>query len=355
MTKTTRRTLLALAAAAPAVAAFGSASAQVSERQGPATGRVALVTGSSRGIGAATARRLAREGYAVTVNCRVRSDLAAEVVQEIEAEGGRAIWRQADVADPAQVRSLFDANDEAFGGVDVVISNAGIMNTGSFAEMKDADFDRMIATNVKGSFNVLREAARRTRDGGRIISLGSTIVLMTPPQCGPYAATKAVQDRYSSALAKELAGRRISVTPSPRGRSTPISCAARERPSSSRARPRRRPMDVSAKLMTSLPSSLGCGLPAGSGSTASSCSPTAASPELTRRVVCLPSDDRWLVMSLAAQRSGHAAGSPTNALRAIHKLPGASSGRCPALAEHGPGDARRRAASLKLLPHEDWN
>ena len=211
MIKTTRRTLLALAAAAPAVAAFGSASAQVSEGQRPGTGRVALVTGSSRGIGAATARRLAREGYAVTVNCRVRSDLAAEVVREIETEGGRAIWRQADVADPAQVRSLFDANDEAFGGVDVVISNAGIMNTGSFAGMEDADFDRMIATNVKGSFNVLREAARRTRDGGRIISLGSSIVLMTPAQCGPYAATKAVQDRYASALAKELAGRRISV------------------------------------------------------------------------------------------------------------------------------------------------
>jgi 3-oxoacyl-[acyl-carrier protein] reductase len=211
MTTTTRRTLLALAVAAPAAAVIGSASAQTSGVAGPGAGRVALVTGSSRGIGAATARRLAREGYAVTVNCNVRRDLAAEVVKSIEAEGGRAIWHQADVADPAQVRALFDANDNAFGGVDVVISNAGIMNTGSFAEMEDADFDRMIATNVKGGFNVLREAARRTRDGGRIISLGSTIVLMTPPQCGPYAATKAVQDRFSSALAKELAGRRISV------------------------------------------------------------------------------------------------------------------------------------------------
>jgi 3-oxoacyl-[acyl-carrier protein] reductase len=211
MTSTTRRSVLALAIAAPAAAVVGPASAQTSGVGRPGSGRVALVTGSSRGIGAATARRLAQEGYAVTVNCNVRRDLAAEVVKAIEAEGGRAIWHQADVANPAEVRALFDANEAAFGGVDVVISNAGIMNTGTFAEMEDADFDRMIATNVKGGFNVLREAARRIRDGGRIVSLGSSIVLTTPPRCGPYAATKAVQDRFSSALAKELAGRRISV------------------------------------------------------------------------------------------------------------------------------------------------
>lgn len=98
----------------------------------------------------------------MAVNCNVRRDLAAELVKSIEAEGGRAIWHQADVAHPAQVRALFDANDAAFGGVDVVISNAGIMNTATFAEMEDTDFDRMVATNVKGRFKVLREAARRT-------------------------------------------------------------------------------------------------------------------------------------------------------------------------------------------------
>ena len=200
---------MAIAGAAP-VALAGAASAGTS-RTAPGAGRAAIVTGSSRGIGAATARRLARDGYAVTVNCLVNTPLAAEVVSQIEAEGGRAIWLQADVADPAAVKALFDANDAAFGGVDVVVSNAGIMNTGPFAAMADEAFDRMIATNLKGGFNVLREAARRTRDGGRIISLSSSSVLAKHPTHGAYAATKAAQEIYSGCLAKELAGRRISV------------------------------------------------------------------------------------------------------------------------------------------------
>ncbi|MFN7055298.1 SDR family oxidoreductase [Hyphomonas sp.] len=206
-----RRTFMALAAAAAAPAALAG-TAQAGERSArPGAGRAALVTGSSRGIGAATARRLARDGYAVTVNCLVNTHLAAEVVAEIEAEGGRAIWKQADVADPAAVKALFDANDDAFGGVDVVISNAGIMNMAPFAMMTDEAFDRMIATNIKGGFNVLREAARRTRDGGRIISLSSSSVLAKHPTHGAYAATKAAQEMFSGCLAKELGGRRISV------------------------------------------------------------------------------------------------------------------------------------------------
>jgi 3-oxoacyl-[acyl-carrier protein] reductase len=204
-----------MTAAAPAVLALGGvASAQTSEAGSsdlPGAGRVALVTGSSRGIGAATAKRLARDGYAVTINYLTSHDLAAQVVADIEAAGGRAIARQADVADPAAVQSLFDANDEVFGGVDVVVSNAGIMNVGPFAQMSDEAFDRMIATNVKGSFNVLREAARRTRDGGRIIALSSSIIRQTPPGTGAYSATKADQAIYATALSKELAGRNISV------------------------------------------------------------------------------------------------------------------------------------------------
>ncbi len=208
-----RRTFLALTAAAPAALALASAASAQTAEPGlmPGAGRAAIVTGSSRGIGAATARRLARDGFAVTVNCLVNTDLAAQVVADIEAEGGRAIWLQADVADPAAVRALFDANDDAFGGVDVVISNAGIMNVATFAEFEDEAFDRMIATNVKGSFNVLREAARRTRDGGRIITLASTSIRMKRQTHGGYAATKAVQEIYAGCLAKELAGRRISV------------------------------------------------------------------------------------------------------------------------------------------------
>ncbi|RVC68749.1 SDR family oxidoreductase, partial [Mesorhizobium sp. M2A.F.Ca.ET.046.02.1.1] len=94
---------------------------------------------------------------------------------------------------------------------DVVVNNAGVMNVGPFAQMTDAAFDRMMATNVKGSFNVLREAARRTRDGGRIISLASSIIKTPPPGTGAYAATKSAQVLFSSVLAKELAGRNISV------------------------------------------------------------------------------------------------------------------------------------------------
>lgn len=212
---TSRRTFMALAATAPAALAMGStASAQAATASPttlPGAGRAAVVTGSSRGIGAATAKRLARDGFAVTVNYLTNRDLAARVVADIKAAGGRAIVRQADVADPAAVKALFDANDQAFGGVDVVVNNAGIMNVGPFSQMTDAAFDRMMATNVKGSFNVLREAARRTRDGGRIISLASSIIKTPPPATGAYAATKSAQVLFSSVLAKELAGRNISV------------------------------------------------------------------------------------------------------------------------------------------------
>ncbi|MFP5077750.1 SDR family oxidoreductase [Rhizobium sp. YIM 134829] len=208
----TRRTFLTLAAAAPSAFAFRTASAQSGDASGTtAENRSAVITGSSRGIGAATARRLARDGYAVTVNYLTSRDLADSVARDIEAAGGRALVRQADVADPGAVEALFDAHVDAFGGVDVVVNNAGIMNVGPFAQMTDEAFDRMMATNVKGSFNVLREAARRIRDGGRIISLSSSITNQKPAFTGAYAATKASQDIYSSVLAKELAGRNISV------------------------------------------------------------------------------------------------------------------------------------------------
>jgi 3-oxoacyl-[acyl-carrier protein] reductase len=206
-----RRALLAAAASVPAVLAAGAARAQKNGRAPVSNRKVALVTGSSRGIGAATARRLARDGFAVTVNCVMNRDLAAAVVKEIEAAGGRAIWVQADVSDPGAVRRLFDENERAFGGIDVVVSNAGIMRLAPFRDMSDADFARMVDVNQKGSFFVLREAARRVRDGGRIITLSSSITQLRSPTYGPYAATKGAQELFASVLAKELDGRMISV------------------------------------------------------------------------------------------------------------------------------------------------
>lgn len=205
-----RRTMLAaamLATPSLVTVATGAANAQSSW----ANGKAAIVTGSSRGIGAAIAKRLARDGFRVTVNCVVNRDLAAAVVREIEAAGGAAIWEQADVSDPIAVRRLFDANDRAFGGVDVVINNAGIMRLAPFRDMTDEDFTRQFDVNVKGGFNVLREAARRVRDGGRIVSTSSSITELRTATYGPYAATKAALQIFSSVLAKELGGRMISV------------------------------------------------------------------------------------------------------------------------------------------------
>jgi len=207
-----RNILTAAAMTAPAALLLGTASTGATAAEPrPANGKVALVTGSSRGIGAAIAKRLARDGYNVTVNYATNGGLAADVVRHIEEAGGKAIREQADVSDPAAVRRLFDANDRAFGGIDVVVSNAGIMRLARFRDLSDEDFDRMIAVNVKGSFNVLREAARRVRDGGRIITLSSSITQLRSPTYGPYAASKGAQELYANVLAKELEGRMISV------------------------------------------------------------------------------------------------------------------------------------------------
>jgi 3-oxoacyl-[acyl-carrier protein] reductase len=189
------------------VGGAGGAAAQTPR----SNGKVALVTGASRGIGAATARRLARDGYAVAVSYEKNGELAAGVVRDIETGGGRALSVQADVSDPKAVVRLFEATERAFGGVDVVVSNAGVMRLASFRDMTDADFQRMIDVNQKGSFFVLREAARRVRNGGRIITLSSSITQLRTPTYGPYAATKVAQELYANILAKELEGRMISV------------------------------------------------------------------------------------------------------------------------------------------------
>ena len=173
--------------------------------------KVALVTGASRGIGAAVARRLARDGFRVVVNFAGDAASAEALVRTIEQAGGEAMAAQADVSDAVAVGRLFAAVDAAFGGVDVLVNNAGVMVLSNLADSDDASFDRQVAVNLKGSFNTLREAARRLRDGGRIINLSSSVVGLLQPTYGIYAATKAGVEAMTSVLAKELRGRHITV------------------------------------------------------------------------------------------------------------------------------------------------
>ncbi|PVM83730.1 SDR family oxidoreductase [Caulobacter radicis] len=174
-------------------------------------GKAALVTGASGGIGAATARRLATDGFVVIVNYAGRAAAAQAVVAEIEAAGGRAVAHQADIADPAAVAAMFDAAEAAFGGVDVLVNNAGVMELATIAQADDGLFSRMVAVNLTGTFNTLREAARRMAAGGRIVNVSSSVVGLLQPSYGPYAAAKAGVEALTSVLAKELRGRDVTV------------------------------------------------------------------------------------------------------------------------------------------------
>lgn len=173
--------------------------------------RVAIITGASKGIGAATALRLARDGFAVAVNYSRSAADADAVVRAIEAEGGRAIAVQADVAEPQAVAALFSRTEGELGSVDVIVNNAGTMKLEPIAAVSDENFDRVVATNLKGVFNGMREAARRLNAGGRIISLSTSVVGTYGPNYGVYAATKAAVEALTHVLSKELGQKGITV------------------------------------------------------------------------------------------------------------------------------------------------
>ena len=175
------------------------------------TPRTALITGASRGIGAAIAKRLAADGHTVLINYVSNAAAADTVVREIEAAGGKAIAMQGDVADPAAVIDLFDAAEASFGGIDVLVNNAGILKLGALGESDDALFDTLVATNLKGTFNTMREASRRMRDGGRIVNFSTSVVGTKMETYGVYAATKAAVETLTAIQAKELRGRNITV------------------------------------------------------------------------------------------------------------------------------------------------
>ncbi len=148
---------------------------------GKQNGKTAMVTGSARGIGAAVAERLGNDGFSVVVNYSSSAADAEAEVAKIKGAGARAIAVRADVSDPAAVKQLFDEATAAFGGVDVLVNNAGVMLLSTIAECDDKLFDRQVAINLKGVFNGMREAARRLRSGGRIISFSSSVVGLYQP------------------------------------------------------------------------------------------------------------------------------------------------------------------------------
>lgn len=175
------------------------------------TKRIAIVTGASRGIGAAVATRLAADGFTVVINYSGDAASAGALAREIESKGGRALTVKADVSDARAVRGMFDTAETAFGGVDVLVNNAGIMALSTIADTDDETFERQINVNLKGTFNTLREAAKRLRDGGRIVNVSSSVVGLLQPTYGVYAGTKAAVEAMTSILAKELRGRNINV------------------------------------------------------------------------------------------------------------------------------------------------
>jgi 3-oxoacyl-[acyl-carrier protein] reductase len=182
--------------------------------------KAAIVTGASRGIGAAIAQRLAADGMAVAVNYAGRAADADAVVQAITAAGGKAIAVQADVSDPAAVASLFDQAEAAFGGVGIVVNNAGIMHMKTVAETDDAIYDRTFAINTKGTFNTMRLAATRLRDGGRIVNFSTSAIGLAMPGYAVYCASKAAVEVMTNIFAKELRGRGIcvnAIAPGPTG------------------------------------------------------------------------------------------------------------------------------------------
>lgn len=175
--------------------------------------KVAIVTGASRGIGRAIALRLAQEGFAVTVNYASRAQDAQEVVNEIEKAGGRALALQGDVAQALDCARLFDETEQAFGGVDVIVNNAGVIQPGTtlVADTDDALYEKIFSINTRGTFNMLRLAATRLRQGGRIVNFSTSAIGLAMPGYAVYGAAKAAIETMTNIFAKEMRGRGISV------------------------------------------------------------------------------------------------------------------------------------------------
>ncbi|MFM0506012.1 SDR family oxidoreductase [Paraburkholderia sp. RL17-373-BIF-A] len=177
----------------------------------PKNAQVAIVTGASRGIGAAVAQRLAKDGFAVAVNYASSSAEADALVAELTAAGAKAVAVKADVSNADDVRRMFEITEQQLGKVDVLVNNAGVLKTVPLADTSDALYDQTFDINVRGTFNTLREAAARMNDGGRIVNFSSTTLALNMPGYAIYNATKAAVESFTHVFAKELRGRNITV------------------------------------------------------------------------------------------------------------------------------------------------
>jgi 3-oxoacyl-[acyl-carrier protein] reductase len=175
------------------------------------TPRVALVTGGSRGIGRAVTRRLAADGFDVAIVYTSNQSEAEAAVKEIEAAGRTGLAYKADIADAPAVEQVFEAVEEQLGGIDVVINSAGIMPRAPVAGLDLDVLDRVLRTNIRGAFVVAQQATRKVRDGGAIVAFSTTVTRTRLPSYGAYAATKGAIEVLVPILAKELAGRDITV------------------------------------------------------------------------------------------------------------------------------------------------
>ncbi|MFS7875566.1 SDR family oxidoreductase [Streptomyces sp. DASNCL29] len=173
--------------------------------------RVAIVTGGSRGIGHESVKRLAADGYAVVIGYAGHREPAEAAAKDITAAGGRAVAVQADVADEQQVAALFDTAESEFGGVDVVVHAAGRMYLAPIAELDLAELDTLHRTNIRGTFVVAQQAARRIRGGGALITFSTSIVGLALPGYGAYSASKGAVEALTMILARELRGRDVTV------------------------------------------------------------------------------------------------------------------------------------------------
>ncbi|MFF3748964.1 SDR family oxidoreductase [Streptomyces sp. NPDC002018] len=172
---------------------------------------MAIVTGGSRGIGRESAERLAADGFAVVINYAGNGEEAEATVSAITAAGGRAVAFRADVADETAVSALFDTAEATYGGVDVVVHAAGVMTLAPLVETDLDALDRMHRTNIRGTFVVDQQAARRLRSGGAVINFSSSVVGLALPGYTAYAATKGAVEAMTLILARELRGRDITV------------------------------------------------------------------------------------------------------------------------------------------------